>query len=410
MKAQYFDAHFISFSFSGADVEKIFKPSLLITDAYNATYQQKRRRTRDEELMNSILNTLRGSGNVLVCVDTAGRVLELAHMVDSIWQNKDSGLMTYSLALLNNVSYNVVEFAKSQIEWMSEKLMRSFEGKRNNPFTFRHLKLCHSIAEVNKVPSPKVVLASTSDMECGFSRDLFAQWCSNPKNTIILTSRSAEGTLAYDLIQNGGAGRTMTIQTGKRVKLTGHELDEYKRQEKEKDAKIKGEAMEEDDDSSSDEEIEPVAKAANVTKPVKHDIIMRPTANDPTASATTRTQTRAFFKSTKSKFPMYPHHEEKIRWDDYGEIIKPEEWIDTNPLISDNQDDNNGGAPEVNDENNDMSEVPTKIIQQSITITIKAQVNYIDFEGEVFQLFFVAVLFSRKIVFQVDLMVNLLAN
>ena len=26
---------------------------------------------------------------------------------------------------------------------------------------------------------------------------------------------------------------------------------------------------------------------------------------------------------------MYPHHEEKIRWDDYGEIIKPEDWIDT---------------------------------------------------------------------------------
>ena len=85
--------------------------------------------------MSLILSTLRGSGNVLISVDTAGRVLELAHMVDSIWQNKDSGLMTYSLALLNNVSYNVVEFAKSQIEWMSEKLMRTFEGKRNN-FSF----------------------------------------------------------------------------------------------------------------------------------------------------------------------------------------------------------------------------------------------------------------------------------
>ena len=36
---------------------------------------------------------------------------------------------------------------------MSEKLMRAFEGKRNNPFTFRHLKLCHSMSEVNKVNS-----------------------------------------------------------------------------------------------------------------------------------------------------------------------------------------------------------------------------------------------------------------
>lgn len=71
----------------------------------------------------NILQTLRNSGNVLVCVDTAGRVLELAHMLDQLWRNKESGLLAYSLALLNNVSYNVVEFAKSQIEWMSDKVI-----------------------------------------------------------------------------------------------------------------------------------------------------------------------------------------------------------------------------------------------------------------------------------------------
>ena len=80
-------------------------------------------------------------------MDTAGRILELAHMVDQLWQNKESGLLAYSLALCNNVSYNVIEFAKSQIEWMSEKLMRTFEGKRNNPFQFKHLKLCQSMNE-----------------------------------------------------------------------------------------------------------------------------------------------------------------------------------------------------------------------------------------------------------------------
>ena len=45
-------------------------------------------------------------------------------MVDQLWSNKDSGLLAYSLALLNNVAYTVVEFANSQIEWMSEKLMK----------------------------------------------------------------------------------------------------------------------------------------------------------------------------------------------------------------------------------------------------------------------------------------------
>lgn len=174
---------------NGCELEKLQRPSLLITDSYNARYQQARRRARDEKLMTNILQTLRNNGNVLLSVDTAGRVLELAHMLDQLWKNKESGLMAYSLALLNNVSYNVIEFAKSQIEWMSDKMMKSFEGARNNPFQFRHLRICHNLSELAKIPSPKVVLASSADMESGFSRELFLQWAQNPLNSIILTTR-----------------------------------------------------------------------------------------------------------------------------------------------------------------------------------------------------------------------------
>ena len=56
-----------------------------------------------------------------------------------MWRNTESGLCAYSIALLNNVSYNVVEFAKSQVEWMSEKIMRMFEETRNNPFLFKYV-------------------------------------------------------------------------------------------------------------------------------------------------------------------------------------------------------------------------------------------------------------------------------
>lgn len=198
-------------------------------------------------------------------MDTAGRVLELAHMLDQLWRNKESGLLAYSLALLNNVSYNVVEFAKSQIEWMSDKLMRSFEGARNNPFQFKHLQLCHSMAELNQVPSPKVqynkifclkknkmplifydefqvVLASTPDMECGFSRELFLQWCNNPQNSIILTSRTSPGTLARDLVEKGG-NRNISLEVKKRIKLEGIELEEYLKKEKLKQEQMKQEQM-----------------------------------------------------------------------------------------------------------------------------------------------------------------------
>ncbi len=63
------------------------------------------------------------------------------HTQDQMWRNQESGLCAYSIALLNNVGYNVVEFAKSQVEWMSDKIMRMFEDHRNNPFQFKYVPL-----------------------------------------------------------------------------------------------------------------------------------------------------------------------------------------------------------------------------------------------------------------------------
>ena len=114
---------------------------------------------------------------------------------------------------------------------MSDKLMRCFEDKRNNPFQFRHLSLCHGLSDLARVPSPKVVLASQPDLECGFSRDLFIQWCQDPKNSIILTYRTTPGTLARFLIDNP-TEKVTEIELRKRVKLEGKELEEYVEKEK----------------------------------------------------------------------------------------------------------------------------------------------------------------------------------
>lgn len=64
--------------------------------------------------------------------------------------------MAYGLAMLNFVTYNVVDFARSMVEWMSEKVMRTFEDQRTNPFHFRHMQLCHTLEQLDSVPEPKV--------------------------------------------------------------------------------------------------------------------------------------------------------------------------------------------------------------------------------------------------------------
>uniref|UniRef100_A0A9L0SUN8 Cleavage and polyadenylation specificity factor subunit 2 n=1 Tax=Equus caballus TaxID=9796 RepID=A0A9L0SUN8_HORSE len=308
---------------NGCSLEMLSRPSLLITDSFNATYVQPRRKQRDEQLLTNVLETLRGDGNVLIAVDTAGRVLELAQLLDQIWRTKDAGLGVYSLALLNNVSYNVVEFSKSQVEWMSDKLMRCFEDKRNNPFQFRHLSLCHGLSDLARVPSPKVVLASQPDLECGFSRDLFIQWCQDPKNSIILTYRTTPGTLAH---------------------------------------------IDSSDESDVEEDID--QPSAHKTK---HDLMMKGEGS----------RKGSFFKQAKKSYPMFPAPEERIKWDEYGEIIKPEDFLVPELQATEEEKSKlesgltNGDEPM----DQDLSDVPTKCISTTESIEIKARVTYIDYEG-----------------------------
>lgn len=39
----------------------------------------------------------------------------IAYLQDQLWRDARSGLCAYSLAMINNVTYNVVEFAKSMV-------------------------------------------------------------------------------------------------------------------------------------------------------------------------------------------------------------------------------------------------------------------------------------------------------
>uniref|UniRef100_A0A4W3HDU5 Cleavage and polyadenylation specificity factor subunit 2 n=1 Tax=Callorhinchus milii TaxID=7868 RepID=A0A4W3HDU5_CALMI len=321
----------------------------------------------------NVLETLRGDGNVLIALDTAGRVLELAQLLDQIWRTKDAGLSVYSLALLNNVSYNVVEFSKSQVEWMSDKLMRCFEDKRNNPFQFRHLSLCHSLSDLARVPSPKVVLASQPDMECGFSRDLFIQWCQDPKNSVILTYRTTPGTLARYLIDNPST-KKMDMEIRRRVKLEGKELEDYLEKEKlKKEAAKKQEQEKERDVDSSDESDVEEDLDQPITGKTKHDLMMKSESS----------RKGSFFKQAKKSYPMFPATEERLKWDEYGEIIRAEDFLVPELQAAEEEKSkldsglSNGEEPM----DQDLSDVPTKCISTSDTIEIRARVTYIDYEG-----------------------------
>ena len=101
---------------NGCVLESISRPALLITDAFNATYQQTRRRVRDEQLMTNILTTLRNNGNVLVSVDTAGKSDDAAYARPKIDPRKIfclSGVYSTSRPSVRHARVDVLKNATS---------------------------------------------------------------------------------------------------------------------------------------------------------------------------------------------------------------------------------------------------------------------------------------------------------
>ncbi|KAF2359510.1 Zn-dependent metallo-hydrolase RNA specificity domain [Trinorchestia longiramus] len=350
----------------GCELDKIFRPSLLITDAFNATYRPERRRQRDLKFVSQLQTTCRGGGNVLVATDTAGRVLEICHLLEQMWSTRESGLSAYTLAVLSNTSYHVMHFAKQMIEWMSEKLTKSFDSSRSNPFSLKHVKFCHTLSDLAQLPSPKVVLASFPDLECGFSRELFMQWASSSKNSIILTSRTGEGTLARRLIDNPNV-RMFKLMEKRRVILDGDELEEHlamlrqhRVMERMKDPVV----------DSSDEEDDPELQ---LLESGKHDIICLESKGESGNQGPMR---------SRKHHHMFPFHEEKARSDEYGEYINHADFEHLVPTLLEGEED--PSREQVQQYSRDIIEVtepPSKCISQQVTIRVEATVLFIDFEG-----------------------------
>eukprot|EP00752_Nemacystus_decipiens_P006443 g5803.t1 len=202
------------------------RPSVLITDAHNALTDGQSRKNREARLISTIMDTVRGGGNVLLPTDTAGRVLELLVLLDEHWQKHRLG--TYKLVLLHNTAFNTAEFAKSQLEWMSEEIGRAFDLQRSNPFELRNVHIMHSLEELDELGNdPKVVLATDMSLDFGFSKALLLRWASGGANTILLTGRGHGTTTARELLakvatRDAAAARKAAAKTAKaRARETG---------------------------------------------------------------------------------------------------------------------------------------------------------------------------------------------
>ncbi|KAL6503876.1 hypothetical protein OROGR_025799 [Orobanche gracilis] len=366
---------------NGTVLESFVRPAVLITDAYNALLStQPPRRQKDQQFLDAILKTLGADGKILVPVDTAGRVLELLLILEQYWEQQQ---YTYPIFFLTYVSSSTIDYAKSFLEWMSDSIAKSFEHTRDNAFLLRHVKLLINKSELEKVPDgPKIVLASMGSLEVGFSHDIFVEWAAEPKNLVLFTERGQFTTLAR-MLQSDPPPKAVKVTMSKRIPLVGEELAAYEEEQnrKRKEEALKATLIKEEEAKAS------LGADLVAADPMIIDANIKQLSSNAASlqhGAFRDVLIDGFVPSSSTAGPMFPFYDNTSEWDDFGEVINPDDYIikdqdmDHTSMLVDG--DINGKLDEAA-ASLILDTTPSKVVSSEQTVHVKCSLVYMDFEG-----------------------------
>ncbi|XP_059667087.1 cleavage and polyadenylation specificity factor subunit 2 [Cornus florida] len=364
---------------NGTVLESFVRPAVLITDAHNALNNQPSRRQRDQEFLDAILKTLRADGNVLIPVDTAGRILELILILEQFWAQHH---LTYPIYFLTYVSSSTIEYVKSFLEWMSDSIAKSFEHTRDNAFLLKYVTLLINMSDLEKVPDgPKIILASMASLELGFSHDIFVEWAADGKNLVLFTERGQFGTLAR-MLQADPPPKAVKVTMSKRVPLVGEELATYEEEQNriKKEEALKASLIKEEDSKASHAS-HPTVGDPMVIDSTTHAL---PDVAGPRRGGFWDIFIDGFVPSSSSVAPMFPFYENSSEWDDFGEVINPDDYTikeeDVDQAAMQVGGDMNGKLDE-GSANLMLDTTPSKVVSNELTVQVKCSLVYMDFEG-----------------------------
>lgn len=254
-------------------------------------------------------------------------------------------------------------------------------GKTAGPFDFRHLKLLERKKQVDKITSMKgarVILASDASLEWGFSKEVLRKIAADPTNLIILTeSRGKRGgsegdkeTLGdllwswYQERRDGVAlepgadgqnleqvhtgGRELQMQAAERVALEGQELLTYQQylatQRRlqnqmplgnstalETAADAVDDTSSTSSSSSAESDPERQGKALNTSAAVANLNRNKAGLSKETLGVNILLRQPGVYdydvRGKKGREQMFPFVSKRRRADDFGELIRPEEYL-----------------------------------------------------------------------------------
>jgi cleavage and polyadenylation specificity factor subunit 2 len=395
-------------------VEQLRKPTALVCSSKGATKSSLPRAKRDEPLLDTIEGCVANGGTVLIPVDSSARVLELAYLMEHAWRRdsaKEGGkLHGAKLYLAGRSIHSTMRYARSMLEWMDERIVQEFEdvadgtkksngatdgansGKQGGPFDFKFLKLLDRKGQIEKLLSSssdghgavgKVILASDSTLEWGFSKDAFKALVQDPKNLLILTGlptpppdgNPALATTFYKwwreavagnekhgaeavgtgigsngaLIQVPGEGREADLKDAKTEPLEGDDLAVYRfwlAQQRQLQDTLQSsgtnsldQALDIDDASSEsstesgDSETHQQGKVLNVAATLGRATRKKAALADEDLGPNILLKKKGVYdydlRGKNGRDAMFPYPVQRKRTDDYGELIRMEDFLKT---------------------------------------------------------------------------------
>ncbi|KAI5922962.1 beta-lactamase-like protein [Camillea tinctor] len=379
----------------GAEViEQLRKPTALVCSSRGGEKPSLSggRTKRDEQLLEKVKSCVARGGTVLIPIDSSARVLELAYLMEHAWRvdsaTPESQLKSAKLYLAGRNIHSTMRYARSMLEWMDEGIVREFEAvadgvkkvngaadgnkqsKDTGPFDFRFLRLLDRKGQVDKVlssegqsnqPTGKVILASDTSLEWGFSRLVLRSLAEESKNMVILTEYPSllsdrRPSIARTLwtwwkesSENAAEGRNLELElsNAQRQALEGNDLATYQQwlaQQRQLHTTLQsggatalessgdvGDDASESSSESDDSEDEQQGRALNVATTLGQASRKKAALTDEDLGINILLKKKGVYdfdvRNKKGRDRMFPHPVRRKRDDDYGELIRPEDFL-----------------------------------------------------------------------------------
>lgn len=191
------------------------KPHVLIVESTYGTQNHESKQVREETFIKSVHDTVVGGGRVLLPTFALGRAQELLLILDEHWRSHPE-LKDIPIYFATSLGKRCMVVYQTYVDMMVDRISKRLAY--DNPFVFKHIRNLMSVDKFHD-SGPCVVMASPGMLQSGLSRDLFERWCSDPRNTVILSGYSVEGTLASDISKETQSQTIVSLKTHRNLPL-----------------------------------------------------------------------------------------------------------------------------------------------------------------------------------------------